>query len=156
MDDMEEDLEDDDEDFADGMGDMDMSPGGMMGAIGMMGSSSGQRKVVEPKGPADPRVTYFRRRLKYQLACVKAGLDGVGKKVAEDDVEFKTIRDNVDAAYTVTDPPPDDLPTLHRMIKRGYDQLAFLMPTGTVVEGLGNEVEVPEFNPGELLGERLE
>lgn len=81
-------------------------------------------------GPQDPRVTRSRRRLKYQLACIKAGLDGIAKvkAVEPQKAEIEQVAKAIESAYKTTDPPRGDLPTLQQSLKQGLVVLAFLRP----------------------------
>lgn len=125
-----------------------------MGALMGAGMGGGEQVEVETTGPADPRVNYFRRRLKYQLACVRKGLGGVAVAAKDgENEELKQVADGVMFAYAVTDPPPDNLPELAQAIKRGYDKLAFLMPSGAGGDVLDDVLDAePDSLPGDDLG----
>lgn len=95
-----------------------------------------------PAGPLDPRVTRSCRRLKYQLACIRAGLIGMGDITALE--PQKPAIDNVvaaiDQAYEKTN-PAGDLSDLERSIKAGLLALNDYLPEDTSIEEtLGAEV----------------
>lgn len=112
------------------------------GMSGLMGNGSNPLLAA---GPEDPRVTRSRRRLKHQLACVQAGLDGISKVTAVEPqkASIEKVILAINAAYASTDPIGGDLPALEESIKEGLSQLAFLMPNVAA----DNLSALPELDP---------
>ncbi|MEX0820256.1 MAG: hypothetical protein WD070_11715 [Pirellulaceae bacterium] len=111
----------------------DMYGGGgeMMG--GDMGMYGGMMPGgLEPEIPTDPRIIWSQRRLKYQLTCVKRGLDGmvIAGKASPHEKVVDQVSKAVQAALKLTDPPADkpDLEGLTKSIQKGIRGLAFLAP----------------------------
>ncbi|MCB9941000.1 MAG: hypothetical protein H6823_22425 [Planctomycetaceae bacterium] len=110
---------------------MDMYGGDQMdmyGGAGMYGGMGG----ITPAIPTDPRIVWSQRRLKYQLACVKRGLEGmaVAGKGSQHEKVVMEVTKAVELALSLTDPPAEkpDLDGLTESIKKGVRGLAFLAP----------------------------
>lgn len=110
---------------------MDEMYSGMGGGM-MSGMYGGMLGGAAAAVPTDPRVIWSRRRLKYQLTCVKRGLEGmmVAGKASPQEKEVAKIKKAVEAALVFTDPPEEkpDLDGLTESIKKGLLELAFLAP----------------------------
>lgn len=80
----------------------------------------------------DPRIDWSRRRLKYQLTCVKHGLDGmaIAGKASQHEKVVSQVATAVDLALDLTDPPEEkpNLEGLTESIQKGLRGLAFLVP----------------------------
>jgi len=112
-----------------GMDSMEMMMGGA-GGMGMYGGGMLGGKGAEI--PTDPRLIWSRRRLKYQLTCVKRGLDGmvIAGKASQHEKAVGEVAKAVELALALTD-PPEDKPTLEGLtesIQKGLQGLAFLAP----------------------------
>lgn len=102
--------------------------------------------------PTDPRIVWSQRRLKYQLTCVKHGLDGmaIAGKASQHEKAVDQVAKAVEVALSLTDPPEDkpDLEGLAESIRKGVSQLAFLAP-----EAADPLTELPAVDPTALPGE---
>ena len=101
---------------------------GDMEGMGMYGMGGELAAAI----PTDPRIVWSQRRLKYQLTCVKRGLEGMAVAGAKSQHE-KTVTQVAEAINTVltfTDPPAEkpDLEGLTESIQKGVRELAFLSP----------------------------
>jgi hypothetical protein len=116
-------------------GGMGMYGGGMYGGMGATAAI-----------PADPRMIWSQRRLKYQLTCVKRGLAGmaVAGKASQHEKVVTQIAQAVDLALTLTEPPEEkpDLEGLTESIQKGLSGLAFLAPEAAVI-GVDPVTELP-------------
>ncbi len=117
-----------------------------MGGYGEYGQMMGG--IVAATVPVDPRVDWSRRRLKYQLTCVKLGLDGMKVAAKADAAQVK----NVEAVLKgVTDvlaaaEPPADKPTLAgfaKSVREAVGKLAFLTPAAAAAAAVAVEDELP-------------
>ena len=110
--------------------DMEAMYGGMegMGGMGMYGGPGG----IGAEIPIDPRIIWSQRRLKYQLTCVKHGLDGmaIAGKASQHTAAVTQVAEAVEAALALTDPPEEkpDLEGLTESIQQAIGGLAFLAP----------------------------
>ncbi|MDA1049806.1 MAG: hypothetical protein O3C40_04930 [Planctomycetota bacterium] len=118
-----------------GYGGGDSMPGGMesmSGGAGGMGMFGGALGGAGAEIPTDPRIIWSRRRLKYQLTCVKHGLAGM--KIAGKSTPHEKVVDEVatavELALALTDPPAEkpDLEGLTESIQKGVLGFAFLTP----------------------------
>jgi hypothetical protein len=111
-------------------GGMDMEM--MYGAGGMGMEMGGMYGAKAAEIPTDPRIIWSRRRLKYQLTCVKRGLDGmaIAGKESQHEKAVDQVAKAVEEALALTDPPEDkpDLEGLAESIRKGVRGLAFLAP----------------------------
>ena len=115
----------------------------MYGGIGMYGGILGG---ADPQIPTDPRVIWSRRRLKYQLTCVKRGLAGmaIAGESSQHEKVVAQVAEAVEAALALTDPPEDkpDLEGLTESIQKGLRGLAFLAPEAAEI-GVQPLTELP-------------
>ncbi len=112
-------------------GDMDAMYGDAGGGM-MSGLYGGMTGGTGAEIPTDPRIVWSQRRLKYQLTCVKRGLEGmtIAGKATPQEKAIEKVKLAVEAALALTDPPKDK-PTLEGLtesIQAGLSALAFLAP----------------------------
>jgi hypothetical protein len=115
-----------------GMQGMEGMMGGMMSGMGgMSGMMGGIGALVD----VDPRIIWSQRRLKYQLTCVKRGLEGmaIAGKGSPQEATVERVAEAVDTALGLTDPPAEkpNLEGLSESIEEAIRGLAFLAPAPT-------------------------
>lgn len=92
--------------------------GGMMpGEYGMDDGAGGMAAT----GPKDPLVELFRRQLKYEIKCVRDGMNGVGRLVAVEKgkTPFAELTADIDLVWKATNPPAggSSIPYLYKSLK---------------------------------------
>jgi hypothetical protein len=118
--------------------------GGMPGDMGEMGMpGSDMMGGYGYGGPKDPQLDLYRRRIKYEIQCVKQGLAGVKRLAAPKSTQeaaIARIEKEIEPIEKATDPPPmaQTLVAFHKSIKDSLFKLegltASVMPKPPATE----------------------